>query len=120
MLGNDTMETATAGIMSIRRRKDIEKSTWRTHRYFVDFESGTILVNLPSIRRRNSTGKIRRNYINFEKRIHVEIITAIRRGNFDVDSTFKIDEISMSSPYGFFYVVSILSFSNIFCSGNLF
>ena len=42
----------------------------------------------------------------FERRIHVEIMTSIRRGNFDMDSTFKIDEISMSSPRGFFDVVS--------------
>ena len=27
----------------------------------------------------------------------MEIMTAIRRGNFDVDLTFMIDEISMSS-----------------------
>ena len=33
-------------------------------------------------------------------------MTSTRRGNFDVDSTFKIDETSMSSPRGFFYVVS--------------
>ena len=24
---------------SIRHRNDIEKSTWRTHRHFIDFES---------------------------------------------------------------------------------
>ena len=68
--------------------------------------NGHISVDLPSIRRRNSTWKVRGNYINFERRIHVEIMTSIRRGYFDVDSTFKIDEISMSSPRGFFYVVS--------------
>ena len=51
--------------------------------------------------------------------------------NFNVDSTFKIDEISMIFPRGFFfvvstsnrhntaYVVSILLFPNIFCSGNI-
>ena len=43
---------------------------------------------------------------DFERRIHVEIMTSIRRGNFDMDSTFKLDEISMSSPRGFFDVVS--------------
>ena len=42
----------------------------------------------------------------FERPIHVEIMTSIRRGNLDMDSTFKIDEISMSSLCGFFDVVS--------------
>ena len=68
--------------------------------------NGHILVDSPSIRRRNSAWKVRRNYIDFERWIHVEIMTSIRRGNFDVDSTFKIDEISMSSPCGVFDVVS--------------
>ena len=39
MLGNDAMETATTEVMSNRRRNDIEKSNWRTHRYFVGFKS---------------------------------------------------------------------------------
>ena len=39
MLENNTIETAGTEVMSIRRRNDIEKSTWKTHRYFVDFES---------------------------------------------------------------------------------
>ena len=94
--------------------------------------SGHILVDSPSIRRRNSTWKVRRNDINFEGRIHMEIMTSIRRGNFDVDSTFKIGEISMSSPRGFFSLfwrqidvtsvlaVSIALFPNIFFAGNLF
>ena len=43
---------------------------------------------------------------DFERWIHVEIMTSIRSGNFDMDSTFKLDEISMSSPRGFFDVVS--------------
>ena len=47
------------------------------------------------IRRRNSTWKVRRNYIDFKRQIHVEIMTSIRRGNFDVDSTFKLSKISM-------------------------
>ena len=38
-----------------------------------------------------------------------------RRGYFDVDSTFKIDEISMTSPRGFFYVVSMSNRHN-FCT----
>ena len=61
------METvATAEVTLIRCRKDIEKSTWRTHRFFVDFESG----------------------------IHVELSTSNRCQNIHVDSPLKIDEIS--------------------------
>ena len=80
------------------------------------FPNGHILVDLPSIRRRNSTWKVCRNYIDLERRIHVEIMTSIRRGNFDVDSAFKIDEISMSSPRGFFDVASTSNRCN-FCTG---
>ena len=72
MLENDRMETASTEVTSIWRRNDIEKSTWRTHRYFVDFES----------------------------RIHVEISTSNRCHNFHVDSPFKIDEISTNFPCG--------------------
>ena len=91
--------------------------------------NGHIYVDSPSIRRPNSTRKVRENYIDFEKRIHVEIMTLILRGYFDVDTTFKIDEILMSSPRGFFYVVSMSNRRNfcaccfhsiIFCFGNLF
>ena len=32
MLGNNTMETASTEVTSIRRRNNVEKSTWRTHR----------------------------------------------------------------------------------------
>ena len=50
-------------------------------------------------------------------------ITSILKGEstwklwhrFDVDSTFKIDEISMSSPRGFFYVASTSNRRN-FCT----
>ena len=79
------------------------------------FPSRHILVDSPSIRRRNSTLKVHGNYIDFEGGIHVEIMTSIRRGYFDVDSTFKIDEISMSFPRGFFYVVSTSNRRN-FCT----
>ena len=72
MLENDRMETASKTVTSIRRRSDIEKSTWKTHRYFVDFES----------------------------RIHVEISTSNRCHNFHVDSPFKIDEIPTNFPPG--------------------
>ena len=68
--------------------------------------NGHIFVDSSSIRCRNSTWKVRGNYIDFERRIHVEVMKSIRRGYFDVDSTFKIDEISMSSTHGFSYVVS--------------
>ena len=77
--------------------------------------NGHIFVNSQSIRRRNSTWKVRGNYIDFERWIHVEIMTSIRRGYFDMDSTFKIDEILMSSPRGFFYVVSTSNRCN-FCT----
>ena len=72
MLGNNTMETASTEVTSIRRRNNVEKSTWKTHRYFVDFES----------------------------RIHVEISTSNRCHNFHVDSPFKIDVISTNFPRG--------------------
>ena len=39
MLGNNTIETVSTENMSIRHRNNAEKSTWRTRRYFVDFES---------------------------------------------------------------------------------
>ena len=68
--------------------------------------NGNIFVDSSSIRRRNSTWKVRGYYIDFESRINVEIMTSIRRGYFDVDSTFKIDKMLMSSPREFFYVVS--------------
>ena len=51
--------------------------------------NGHILVDSQSIRSRNSMWKVRRNYIDFERRIHVEIMTSIRRGNFDVNSISK-------------------------------
>ena len=68
--------------------------------------NGYIFVDSPFIRRQNSTRKVCGNYIDFESRIHVEVMAPVRRGYFDVDLTFKIDEILMSSPCGFFYVVA--------------
>ena len=70
MLGNDAMETATTEVVSNRRRNDIEKSNWRTHRYFVGFKSW----------------------------FHVEISTSNWCHNFHVDSLFKIDVISKNFP----------------------
>ena len=62
------MKTASTEVMSIKRRNDLEKCTWKTHKYFADFQS----------------------------RIHVEIFTSNRCHNFHVDSPFKIDEIPMN------------------------
>ena len=76
--------------------------------------NGHIFVDSPSIWRRNSTWKVRRDFIDFERRIHVEIMTSIRCGNFDVNSIFKIDEILMSFPRGFFCVVSTSNRRNCF------
>ena len=70
MLGNDRMEITSTEVTSIRRQNKIEKSTWRTHRYFVDFE----------------------------RRIHVEMSTSNRFHNFHLDSPFKIDVISTNFP----------------------
>ena len=72
MLGNDRMETVSTEVISIRRRNDMEKSTWRTHRYFVDFKSRT----------------------------HIEMSTSNRCHNFHVDSPFKIDVISTNFSAG--------------------
>ena len=72
MLENDRKETASKAVTSIRHQNDIEKSTWKTHRYFVDFES----------------------------RIHVEISKSNRCHIFHADSPFKIDEISTKLPCG--------------------
>ena len=72
MLENNRMETASKTVSSIRYRNEIEKFTWRTHRYFVDFES----------------------------RINVEISTSNRCHNFHVNSPIKIDEISTNFPRG--------------------
>ena len=55
--------------------------------------NGHIFVDSPSIRRQNSTWKVRENYIDFERRIHVEIMTSIRRG-FDFQNRRNIDEFS--------------------------
>ena len=64
------METASTEVTSIRHRNNVEKSMWRTHRYF----------------------------INFESRIHVEISTLNRYHNLHVDSPFKIYVISTNIP----------------------
>ena len=72
MLGNTSMETASTEVTSIQRRNETEKSTWKTHWYFVDFES----------------------------RMHVKIFTSNRCHNFHVDSLFKISEISTNFPRG--------------------
>ena len=60
MLENDTMETWSTEV--IRRRNDIENSTWTTHRYL--------------------------RFTGFESRIHVDISTLNRFQDFAVDSSF--------------------------------
>ena len=72
MLEKDGMETASKAVTLIRRQNDIEKSMWRNHRYFIDFES----------------------------RIRVEISTSNQCHNFHVDSPLKIGEISTNFPRG--------------------
>ena len=72
MLVNNTMETRSTEVTSIRRRNNVEKFTLRTHRYFVDFES----------------------------RIHVEISTSNWCHSFHVDSSVKIAVISTNFPRG--------------------
>ena len=79
MLANDRMETASTEVTSIRYRNDMEKSTWRTDRYFVDFES----------------------------RIHVEISTSNRCHNVHVDSPFKGDVTFTNSPRGISISISM-------------
>ena len=66
------METVSTEVTSIQRRNDIEKSTWKTHRYFVDFES----------------------------RIHVNISTSNRCHNLHVDLPFKINVNLTNFPRG--------------------
>ena len=66
------METASTEVTSNRHRNDIEKSRWKTYRYFVDFESW----------------------------IHVEMSTSNRCHNVHLDSPFKIDVISTNFPRG--------------------
>ena len=73
MLGNHRMETAHTEVTLIWRRNDIEKSTWRTHRYFVNFKG---------------------------RRIHVKISTSNRCHKFHVDSPIKINEITTNFPRG--------------------
>ena len=41
------------------------------------YHHGHIFNDSPSIRRRNSTGKVRGNYINFERQIDVKIMTSM-------------------------------------------
>ena len=77
--------------------------------------NGHIFVDSPFTRRQNSTWIVCGNNIDFERRIHVEIMSSIRRRYFNVDSTFKIDEILMNSSREFFYVVSTLNRRN-FCT----
>ena len=72
MFENDRKDTASKAVTSIRHQNDIEKSTWKIHWYFFDFE----------------------------RRIHVEISTSNRCYNFHVDLPFKIDETLTNFPRG--------------------
>ena len=72
MLGSDRMETTSTELTPIWRRNDIEKSTFKTHRYFADFES----------------------------QIHVEISTSDQFKNVHVGSRFKFDDISVNYSRG--------------------
>ena len=67
MLGNDTMETVSTEVVSIRRWNDREKSTWKTHRYFVGFDS----------------------------RVHLEFSSSNRYSNFHVEVRHRIDVFSL-------------------------
>ena len=66
------METASTEVTSMQRRSDIEKFTWRTYQYFVDFES----------------------------RINVETSTSNRCHNSHVDSILKVDVVSTNFSRG--------------------
>ena len=62
-----------------------------------------IFVGSPSTRHRNSTSKVMsyiacRYFIDYKRRIHIKKLTLIRRGQLDIDSTFKIDKTSISFP----------------------
>ena len=81
---------------------------------FICPPNGHIFIDLPSTRRRNSAWKLCQDFIDFERSIHVETMTSIRRGNFNIKSTFKIDEISTSFPPGLFYIVSMSNRHNFF------
>ena len=64
------MDTARIEVMLILRQHDIQKSTWRTHSYLVDFES----------------------------RINLKISASNQCHNFHMDLPVKIDEISTNFP----------------------
>ena len=64
------METGSTAVALIRLWNDIKKSMWRTHRYFVDFESW----------------------------IHVKISPSNRCHNFHKDLSFKINRILTNFP----------------------
>ena len=92
--------------------------------------NGYIFIDSPLIRRQNSMRKVHWNYINFERRIHEEIMTSIQSGNFYMDSTLKLTKywwvLQVDSSMSFrrrigitsVPAVSIVSFPNILCSGE--
>ena len=84
---NDRKETASKAGTSIWHRNNIEKSTWRTRRYFVDFSCG----------------------------IHVEISTSNRFPSFKIDeiSTIFSRGISTSTRWQIDEDVSIGEYSRV-------
>ena len=79
-----------------------------------ELPNGYTFVDSPLNRGQNSPRRVCRDFIDFKRRIHVEIITLIRRGNFNMDSTLRIDKILMSFSHQFFYVVSMSNRRNCF------
>ena len=72
MLGNDRMETASTEVTSIRHRNNMEKSTWRIHQYYADFES-RIHVEISTWIRLSKPMKSRRtSHVEFQQQIDEE------------------------------------------------
>ena len=57
------------------------------------FPNGHIFVDAPSVRRRNSTWKVCENYIDFERQIHVEIMTSF---GVEISTWIRLCELSLS------------------------
>ena len=105
------------------RQSQKPHSPWRKLTYMNRNWAGKLQITIQWTHLRrfaiDSTSKFRvessLKFHRFWKTNHVEIMTSIQHRNFDVDSTFKIDETSMSSPRGFSYVVSTSNWCN-FCT----
>ena len=91
------METASTEVMSIRRRNDIETSTWRTQRYFVNFESWIHVEPMSKFPRRF----VFQNWCNFH-----ELSTWISTLNrWRIDEYMSIGKKSFSYCYYTHFVV---------------